>query len=159
MTTRSRVDLDPLPRSQIIFEKYMHVSIMDTVLSVPLLSGHLSKSRQSFPLAKLTCSKRSSLFDSRGHLFRATSSPGRFSLAPWGRGCFSEVPTSCLLLFSSPLNGCFDKVTILVQQMDCAYHLVVFYFRVFDTRRSRNTLRSFHRGINISLFHHLHLIE
>lgn len=70
MTTRSRVDLDPLSRSQIIFEKYMHVSIMDTVLSVPLLSGHLSKSRQSFPLAKLTCSKRSSLFDSRGHLFR-----------------------------------------------------------------------------------------
>ena len=116
MTTRSRVDLDPLPRSQIIFEKYMHVSIMDTVLSVPLLSGHLSKSRQSFPLAKLTCSKRSSLFDSRGHLFRG--------------------PNELFLLFSSPLNGCFDKVTILVQQMDCAYHLVVFYFRVFDTRRS-----------------------
>lgn len=113
MTTRSRVDLDPLPRSQIIFEKYMHVSIMDTVLSVPLLSGHLSKSRESFPLAKLTCSKRSSLFDSRGHLFRGPK-----------------------VLFSSPLNGCFDKVTILVQQMDCAYHLVVFYFRVFDTRRS-----------------------
>ena len=70
MTTRSRVDLDPLPRSQIILEKHMHVSITNTILSGPLLSGQLLKSRESFPLAKLTCSKRSSLFDSRGHLFR-----------------------------------------------------------------------------------------
>ena len=60
MTTRSRVDLDPLPRSQIIFEKYMQVSIMDTALSGPTLSGHLLKSRESFPLARLTCSKGSS---------------------------------------------------------------------------------------------------
>ena len=136
MTTRSRVDLDPLPRSQIIFEKYMHVSIMDTVLSVPLLSGHLSKSRQSFPLAKLTCSKRSSLFDKSRSPFPSNLVPRALFPGALGTRLLFRGPNELFLLFSSPLNGCFDKVTILVQQMDCAYHLVVFYFRVFDTRRS-----------------------
>ena len=89
----------------------MHVSIMDTVLSGLLLSGHLLKSRQSFPLAKLTCSKGSSLFNSRSHLLRGPNELFFIVVTSIKRALWQDDHTSAVdglcISFSGLLYLCF----------------------------------------------------
>ena len=90
------------------------------------------KFHNSFPsvTVKLTCTKQSPLFGSRGPLF--------------------EVPTRYFSLSSPLFDGHFDKIYhTSATDLQCAWRLLVFHFLFWHQERYRGTLRSFCFEIDI----------
>ena len=134
---------------RVLLSSYKVFNPVKPVLSWPLLSGHLPKSRKSFPLitVKLTCImkavpciKPSTLLSGRGHLFRAPNE--------W-----------FFIVFTSIKRSLSEDVPYYCNRSHCVWHQVVFNFFSFGPRRRRNRWASICRGIDISVFDYLHFLE